>query len=248
MEEKIVSALKKLGLSGGEIKVYLALIDLGSSTVGPIIKKSKISSSKVYDILEKLMQKGIVTYITKEKTKYFQASPPISLLDYVKSKEKEIQEVKTELNKVIKIIDNKRFADKEEARIYKGYKGLRTGMFEAIKSIPKGGEYYFFSTGYGSDPYLQQFFRDLAEELKKNKIKIKGLANIKEKKLFSSYYKKFGYNVKYVKLSWPSDITIAGDYLLILVWNKKESVIYMIQSKPLVESYTLFFKELWGSV
>ncbi len=247
MEEKIKSVLRKVGLTDGEIRVYLSLIELGSVTVGPIIKKSGISSSKVYEVLDKLIHKGLVKYIIKEKTKYFQAAQPVSLKDYVTSKEIELRGVKSDLDYVIdKIkafpIDKKK---EEGARIYKGHKGMKTGMLEAIESIPDSGEYYFFSAGYGLDPYLKQFFKNLSLELRKRKIKIKGLANVREKSLFSKYYKKLGYDMRYVSFSWPSDITIAGDFLIILVWDKAEPVIYMIQSKLLVESYSSFFKGLW---
>lgn len=245
MDEKIRSALEKVGLSKGEIKVYLALISLGNVTTGPIIKQSKVSSSKVYDILDKLIDKGLVSYSLIEKTKYFQASQPITLLEYIEKKEEEMRETKQEIEGVIKTLESKDGIEKEEAKIYKGYKGLKTGFFEAIKSIPNKGEYLFFSTGYGQDPYLQQFFRDLVLKLKEKKVIVKGLANKKEKDLFGSYYKKFGYLMKYTDLNWPSDITIAGDYLITLVWDKKQPTIYVIQSKPLVESYKRFFYELW---
>ena len=37
-------ALKEAGLTDGEIKVYLALLELGSSTTGPVIEKSGIAA------------------------------------------------------------------------------------------------------------------------------------------------------------------------------------------------------------
>ncbi len=245
MEVKINTTLEKAGLSKGEIKVYLALVSLGNSTTGPIIKHAKVSSSKVYDILDKLIHKGLVSYSQMEKTKYFQASQPISLLEYIEKKEKEIKETKQDIEGIIKSLETKEYIENEGAKIYKGYKGLKTGFFEAIKSIPVKGEYLFFSTGYGQDPYLQQFFRDLALKLKEKKIKVKGIANKNEKILFSNYYKKFGYLMKYVNISWPSYITIAGEYLITFVWDKKKPVIYVIQSRPLVESYKRFFYDLW---
>ena len=57
MDTKI---LKEAGLTEGEIKVYLGLLELGLSTTGPIIEKSRIARSIIYQILEKLMQKGLV--------------------------------------------------------------------------------------------------------------------------------------------------------------------------------------------
>lgn len=245
MENSIHLALEKAGLSKGEIKVYLALVKLGKVTTGPIIKLSKVSSSKVYDILDKLIEKGLVNYILVEKTRYFQASQPMSLLDYVNKKEKEIQNTKGEIEKVIKMLEKTESQDVEEAKIYKGYRGMRTGFFEAIKSIQNKGEYLFFSVGYGEDPYLQQFFRDLSTKLKERGIKVRGIANNEEEKLYKKYYEKLGYLMKYTKMHWPSDITIAGDNLITFVWDKKQPVIYVIQSRPLVESYKKFFEELW---
>ena len=246
MDIKIKSTLKELGLTDGEIRVYLALVELGSVTVGPIIDKAQISSSKVYVILEKLIQKGLANYIIKEKTKYFQASQPVSLLDYVELKEKKVKETKVALNDVISKIQVIQEASKEteEARIYRGYKALKTAWLEAIKTIPKKGEYYFISVGYGEDPFLKRFFGSVARELKKKKIKIRGIANVKEKKLYRQFYEKLGYDMKYTKMVWPSDLSVAGNFLIIFVWDKKEPVIYSIQSKTLVKSYLQFLKNI----
>lgn len=247
MDIEIASTLRKVGLTEGEIKVYLALLNLGSTTVGPIIEKARVSSSKVYIILEKLIQKGLASYITKEKTKYFQASQPIALIDYVSLKEKQIQETKASLNKIIKKIARIKESKKtsEQAKIYKGYEGLKTGLFEAIKTIPDKGEYYFFSTGYGNQPYLKRFFTKLALELKKRKISIKGIAHKDEEALYKGYYSKKGYKMKFTNIKWPSDIGIVGDFLTILVWDKEEPVLYLMRSEVLVRSYLSFFNENW---
>jgi len=74
MDDNLKEKVKLLGLTEGEAKVYLSLLELGSSTIGPIIKKANIASSNVYDILNRLLKKGIVSYILKQKIKYFQES------------------------------------------------------------------------------------------------------------------------------------------------------------------------------
>ena len=43
----IEEILHQIGLTEGEIKVYLSLLELGSTSTGKIIKKSHISGSKV---------------------------------------------------------------------------------------------------------------------------------------------------------------------------------------------------------
>ena len=242
----IETTLRNIGLTDGETRVYLALVGLGSTTVGPIINKARISSSKVYIILEKLIQKGLVTYITKEKTKYFQAAPPIALMDYIEIQEKKIQKTKRGISEAIKEVEKLQSLKRgEEAKIYRGYSGLKTGIFEAVKTIPDKGEYYFFSVGYGEDPIMKRLFTQVMKELKRRNITIKGVAHIREKKLYEIYYKKIGYRMRFIDIKWPSDTVIIGDYYNILVWDKKEPVFYSIKSRILVDAYLKFFQELW---
>ena len=93
--------LEKLGLTKGEIKVYLALNKLIEATVGPIGKHSKVSKSKIYDILDKLIEKGLVGYITKQGTKYFTANDPHMILEYLAKKENELKKTKEEISELI---------------------------------------------------------------------------------------------------------------------------------------------------
>ena len=78
--------LTDIGLTKSEIAIYFALLDLGVSTTGPIIKKAGIASGKAYLILDKLILKRLVTHVIKSGTKHYQAKDPEILLDYLKDK------------------------------------------------------------------------------------------------------------------------------------------------------------------
>ena len=158
----IIETLRELGFTEGEIRVYLALVKLGSTTIGPIINEAQVSNSKIYILLEKLTKKGIVSYIFKGKTKYFQASSPNYLYDILELEQNKINKLKDSLKEVIDFIEKNSDKSKEESKIYKGYNGMKSAWFEAIKSIPLCGKYYFFSKGYGKDSYLKSFFRNLS--------------------------------------------------------------------------------------
>src|SRR3989338_7547002 len=93
--------LQKIGLNKSEVKVYLNLLELGSSTTGPIMDKAKVSSSKIYGILERLIEKGLVSFIIKSKTKYYQASSPEAIFDYINEKEEEMEKQKEQIKKII---------------------------------------------------------------------------------------------------------------------------------------------------
>ena len=66
MYPKVEILLEELGLTKGEIKVYLTLLKLGETTTGKIVEEAGISSGKIYEILEKLIRKGLASFIIKE--------------------------------------------------------------------------------------------------------------------------------------------------------------------------------------
>ena len=65
--------LEELGLTKNESKVYLALLELGSTAAGPLIKKIGMHRAAVYDIIDLLTGKGLVSYVIKANRKYFEA-------------------------------------------------------------------------------------------------------------------------------------------------------------------------------
>ncbi len=84
MDETI---LTEIGLSANESKLYLALLEAGISTAGEIAKKSHVHRTNTYDSLQRLVEKGLVNYIERDQTKYYEAAPPKDILRYVKEKE-----------------------------------------------------------------------------------------------------------------------------------------------------------------
>ncbi|MBW2999828.1 hypothetical protein KY339_04085, partial [Candidatus Woesearchaeota archaeon] len=93
--------LEEIGLTKSEINVYLALLELGSSTTGKIVDKSNASSSKIYEILDKLIQKGLASFIIKGGVKYFEAAPPERIMDYMEDKTAKLNQQKQNLKKIL---------------------------------------------------------------------------------------------------------------------------------------------------
>ena len=71
---------RKIGLTEGETKVYFALLKLGEATIGNIGKESKVSKSKLYDILDKLIARGLVGHVIKNKVRHFAANNPKNII------------------------------------------------------------------------------------------------------------------------------------------------------------------------
>ncbi len=54
-----IETLESLGLSEAEARVYLALLETGSTLAGPIIKKTGLHRGTTYQILQRLKEKGL---------------------------------------------------------------------------------------------------------------------------------------------------------------------------------------------
>src|SRR3989344_7720715 len=139
-----IKILKEAGLSEGEIKVYLALLQVGPSTSGPIVETSKVSRSIVYHILEKLIEKGLASYIVKEKTKYFQANNPSQIINYLDKKEIELAKTRKEIEElIIELSEVKKYGKVLAAQIYTGFKGVQTAHENTYQKLQKGDEYFY---------------------------------------------------------------------------------------------------------
>jgi sugar-specific transcriptional regulator TrmB len=83
-----------LDLSEKEAKVYIASLELGLSTIQEIAGKSQISRSTTYEVIESLMEKGLMSALTKGKKKYFSAESPEKLMSLIDIKEGELEKRK----------------------------------------------------------------------------------------------------------------------------------------------------------
>ena len=64
-------ALEDIGLTQGEIKVYLALLEIGPSTAGSILEKAGIQNSVFHFCVNSLIEKGLVSYVKKNKFRVY---------------------------------------------------------------------------------------------------------------------------------------------------------------------------------
>jgi len=235
--------LLKVGLTEGEAKVYISLSELGSTTVGPIVKSSKVAYSNIYDILNRLIDKGVVSFIVKNKTKYFQAATPSNLLSYLDKKQKEISNQKQLLNKMLPDLEKlHEIKPQQEAEIFLGKKGLRTAYEKLLKNSTENDEILFFYIHEEEYAEESDMFYKSIEHLSKE-IKNRGVCN--EKYRDSLFAKGSGFlNLRFVKFPIPGTIDILNEKILIVSW-KSPTIAILINSKDIAGSYREYFEDVW---
>jgi len=243
--------LQDIGFSKGEVKVYFALIELGETTIGPLSKKSGITPSKVYPILEKLSKKGLATYIIKSGTKYFDAVNPKQIIKYLDEKTEKINEQKKEIKELIPVIEERKklSQDRQTAQIYETFDGMRTLYNEIIDTL-KDNKEDFIAFILGEEEYKykesEYFFNEYDTKRRLNKIKTRLIGNISQKSFMNKITSKDkNISIRYLGYQLPTGIIIFGDKVATLVWSKIPTA-FVIQSKQASSSYKRFFEDMWG--
>ena len=96
LSENARTALEELGLTGSEVKAYVALLKGGTMTASDVSREARIPYSKVYDALESLHGKGWVEE-QKSRPMVYTARPPDTALEELKSRQETARKEKEQM-------------------------------------------------------------------------------------------------------------------------------------------------------
>jgi sugar-specific transcriptional regulator TrmB len=233
-----LSVLEDLGLTPGEIKTYLALMQLGNTKVGRVIERARIASSGVHNALKSLAEKGLVSYVKKGKVKLYRAASPKHMLDYVNEKKAKLEAALPELEKM-----QLAAGERQEAEVFEGIRGLKALMDLLIEDVGKGDEFLFFvTTTQEQNEEIQRFFSQY--DLKRHRLGliVQGLA---PKDIRPSMEWRRHLIMRYPDFPIPTNTSICNDKIAFFSWEPGREVGYLIHSKQIAQRYREFFKHVW---
>ena len=234
--------LEKIGLTKNEIAVYLALLELGTTSTGPMIVKSGLHSSRVYESLNSLIKKGMVSFVLKGNVKEFTAAEPESILDLLEERKRDVQDIIPEL-KVLKSLKK----PEDKATVYEGYRGVRSVYDDIVRSLKKNDEILVFGARGQDESFMSKtFFKQYTSRRVAKGIKMRIIFNDDAKETGKYYSKLPNTTVKYMpkNMKTPAAVDIFSNNVGILVL-KPTPKIFLITSKEVADSYRAFFDMLW---
>jgi len=236
--------LQEIGLTEGEIKVYLAFLKLGDAKKSELVSESQVSSSKVYEIADKLQKKGLIGYIVKGKIRYFKAMEQKRLLDFFSDKTFKFEEQRKELEKMIPFLETSN--QETQAALYEGLKAIKNFYRNLLEELKAGEEYYVIGVNYGENlAGVKEFFENFHRQRVERKIKVKMLVNYDAKDIL----------VKNIRLN--SEIRYLPQYLMsnmIILFYKnkafifflaKDSIGLLIENNEIVHGFQAYFNTFW---
>lgn len=240
--------LRELGFTEGEIKVYHALIKLQKSTITKIIDESSVSSSKVYLILDKLVNKGLVNFILINNVKEFHLADPSNLIDYINKEKEKLKSVEEDTKKLVS--DIKKLLPQqmqESAHIYRGIAGLKAAHLRLVNELTKGEEYVFFSVEKNAleQKAVQLMFKGIHVARDARGVTARGIALPKLRKIFEKHLpSRKEYQIRYHNLTLNQGITIGKSRIIIETAHPDAFAVEIVSPKT-AKSYREFFNKVW---
>lgn len=234
----IVKTLEEVGLQEREIRIYIALLEIGESTVLPIANKSGIKRTYCYDILDDLKKKSLVTYVEKNGRRRYVAEDPKNIEQVLKDRVHRFSEVLPELRSLYN--NNPK---KPKIRFYEG-----TNEVIELSEIATNSKDLMAITS--ADAIYKVFGKkidEIGEKVASSGQRTRELvsSNLRTANWGKNYKKplqEIRYLPKGVKLS--TDMLIYENKLVLMSYEKDIHAV-MIEGSSIVDTHKQLFELLW---
>lgn len=234
------SILEDLGLTGAEIKIFLTLLELGTSTAGAVVEKSGLQNAVVHRGFHSLINKGLISYILEGKIKNYQAVKPKALLNYIDEKREKLKKILPELE-----ARQKEAKERPQASLFQGTRGVKELLNYLIET--KSEDYSSYGGPKKANDLLgEHFWESFHNKRIKNKIDAKMLFHRSLKEWGDYLNKKKLTKLKFTNHEFEAltETIICGNKVGIIIYLDKPYG-FLIEERLAAESYKKFFELLW---
>lgn len=243
--ENVAKRLLSFGLSDKEANVYIALLELGRSTVSTISREANINRTTGYDILSSLVGKGLVRVSGKEpKQEYIAESPDtlVALLD------KRLQDTKDDIEKARALVPElksmHRVGDRPQIRFYEGIEGLKQVYEDTLTSTMPIYAYAAYEDMHGTlGDYFPRYYERRAEKgilargiVPRTPLTLERMKRNKEEMREAAVIPKEKFDIS-------PDIEIYDNKVMIASWREKLGII--IESAEIAHAMKTIYELAW---
>lgn len=249
--DSVKEVLSRMGFTEPEIAVYLANLSTGTKPASVIAKKANLKRAHTYNVLEKLIDKGIVQEYSKNGIRHFHASSAISLNAGLENKAQEIKDQQTALNKVLPCLERMRNPGLSEplVRYFRGIEGLQEIYEDTLRVKDKrilAVADFAHTFPEDKNSYLNKWMWKYADRRAAKGITYYGIVN--KSAASDEAYKKRVKQKRKLKLlagiSLPVEINIYDDKVAIMS-SSEDMIGVIIQDIPTATTLKNFHQAVW---
>ena len=249
MKESL-SFLESIGLTKQEARCYLTLYRFDESKVGDLSRSSGIDRSNIYPVLEKLIDKGLVSYRVQNNTKVFIANPSESLKDLIEDKQKELEQKKRKTDEIIEQLKRSKV---EESKIsnykyYEGINGIKSMWYEledSLSILKENRILRVHSAKKEVAELLIGFYDEFHKTRIRQKIPYRLILDTKLRVHGSKRKKQPKTEVKYLEMDNDATWGTIGDFYFIYYLFGKTPICFLIKDRKVSMTQDQVFDNLW---
>lgn len=243
---KLSNTLVTAGLSPKEVGVYMALLELGKGTVSQIARKAGINRTTGYDILDNLVNMGVVSITGKEPKQEYVAESPESIKEYIT---REIENKKEALKEVEKIVPELTTLHNKTARpkvfFYEGKEGLQKVYEDTLSSTE---EILAYASVEDIKPTLPHYFPEYYKRRAKKGIPIRAIfpesPDARERAALDAEEIRQSLIIPAEKYGFHPEINIYDNKIMIASWREKLGII--IESAEIADAMKKIYELAWA--
>jgi sugar-specific transcriptional regulator TrmB len=241
---KEAELLSKLGFSGNESQIYLVLLRSGPRSAYDIAQRTGMYRPHVYDKLETLVSKGLVSFVQRGKRRIFSAAHPSKIRIYLEEREEAVKaEIKTLDDSMPSLEALYRLPQEDtKVEVFSGPEGLKL----VLNQIADSEEKDIRIIGIDERKYLEYFPAYINQYFKK--LRARGAkerviaAKSRDPMTFDNGVT--SYRFFDVGVISPSDMIIFSGNVVIIIWGVP-IVTILIANRDLAETYRKYFEFVW---
>jgi len=229
--------LKELGLTDNETRIYLGLLQAGATNPSQIAEKLGLHRGYVYDALDRMLEKGVVSTVLINNKKHFQATSPETLVELLRLKLETMKHIVPGLKKLA-------LTEKVDTvvELHEGERVYRTLLKDIISSTKKNDEVLLIGIDEDAlerlEPiYLKQYFTIIKERNIHERIIIAKGARVRQNA-------RLGYKLLDASYIGNTAQIIYDDNVALFIFGMPLHVV-IIKNKHVAETYRKQFDVLW---
>lgn len=250
MNQISFNSLEAIGLDKNKAKVYLVCLELGEAKAVDIARKAELKRTAVYDILDKLEQRGLVSSLKKRGGYFFIASNPKVIEQLLERQQQEVCSVLPDLETLYQSASN----FKPRIRFFEGAEGIKTIVNESLLCKER------IIRTFQVPPIIveeekkdRRFFEEYSRKRVQQRIQERCLREFSVLKNKEQYDELFTAEEKYLRSVkfLPSDfrinapLVIWDNNVIVASFNKEEHYLFVVESKGFSEMMKTIFDVLW---
>ncbi len=236
----LLQTLQNLGLNAKEAKLYLAAVELGSSPISHIASKAKLNRITAYDVIEKLIKKGLINSVIKNKTKYFSATDPEQVINEFQKKAIELKNALPELKKLHGETSH------PKVRYYEGLDGIKKIYADTLESKT---EILNYCHSEGIRNIWPEYDQEYVKERIKRNIRLKGIApNDDQGRKIQNNDRESLREIRLIPktvFNFKNEISVYDNKVSIISFGKDETIGMIIESAEIANMQRDIFHIVW---